>query len=138
MGGEVYPLTLQTKAGRLCLHVDADQLDGLGTLFTCFDDPQAARQFVDCNRFSGKWNFHFFDGWDRRDGNREPVVLARQGARMKTNQEQRPCCSASSTPSIARNRKRSVASDRPTHVHLWDQTEGDEQYEYSYLEGNWE
>ena len=37
--------------------------DGLGTLYTCFDDPQAARQLVDCNRFSGKWNHHFFDGW---------------------------------------------------------------------------
>jgi hypothetical protein len=62
-GGEVYPFTLQTKAGRLLLHPDADQLDGLGTVFTCFDDPQAARQLVDCNRFSGKWNHHYFDGW---------------------------------------------------------------------------
>ena len=62
-GGEVYPLTLQTKAGRLLLHVDGDQRDGLGTIYACFDDPQAARQLVDCNRFSGKWNHHFFDGW---------------------------------------------------------------------------
>jgi hypothetical protein len=62
-GGEVYPFTLQTRAGRLVLHPDGDQRIGLGTLYTCFDDPQAARQFVDCNRFSGKWNHHFFDGW---------------------------------------------------------------------------
>ena len=62
-GGEVYGFTLQTKAGRLRLQPDADQQDGPGTVFTCFDDPQAALQFVDCNRFSGKWNFHYFDGW---------------------------------------------------------------------------
>jgi len=61
-GGETYGFTLQTKAGRLRLQPDADQQDGPGTVFTCFDDPQAARQFVDCNRFSGKWNFHYFDG----------------------------------------------------------------------------
>jgi hypothetical protein len=63
-GGEAYRFTLQTKAGGLRLHPDPDQLDGLGTVFTCFDDPQAARQLVDCNRFSGKWNHHYFDGWD--------------------------------------------------------------------------
>ena len=62
-GGETYRFTLQTKAGRLRLHPDADQNDGPGTVFTCFDNPQAARQFVDCNQFSGKWNFHYFDGW---------------------------------------------------------------------------
>ena len=63
-GGEAYPFTLETKAGRLRLHADVDQLNGLGTLFGCFDDPQAARQLVDCNRFSGKWNHHYFGGWD--------------------------------------------------------------------------
>ena len=55
--------TLQTKAGKLLLHPDENDTIGLGTVFTCFDDPQAARQLVDCNRFSGKWNFHYFDGW---------------------------------------------------------------------------
>ena len=63
-GGETYRFTLQTKAGRLRLHPDEDQSTGLGTVFTCFDNPQAARQLVDCNRFSGKWNHHYFDGWD--------------------------------------------------------------------------
>ena len=62
-GGEAYGFTLQTKAGRLRLQPDANQQDGPGTVFTCFDDPQAALQFVDCNRFSGKWNWHYFDGW---------------------------------------------------------------------------
>ena len=63
-GGEVYPLTLQTKAGRLELFVTENMTEGLGTMYACFDDPQAARQLVDCNPFCGKWNFHFFAGWD--------------------------------------------------------------------------
>jgi hypothetical protein len=54
---------LQTRAGRLRLHPNAHQEEGLGTVFGRFDDPQAARQIVDCNRFSGKWNHHYFDGW---------------------------------------------------------------------------
>jgi hypothetical protein len=62
-GGEVYRFTLETKAGRLRLHPDADQREGPGTLYTCFDNPEAARQLVDCNKFSGKWNHHYFDGW---------------------------------------------------------------------------
>ena len=54
---------LQTKAGKLTLHPSKNETIGLGTVFTRFDDPQAARQLVDCNPFSGKWNFHYFDGW---------------------------------------------------------------------------
>ncbi len=55
--------TLQTRPGMLTLHPTANFGDGLGTVFTRFDDPQAARQLVDCNPYSGKWNFHYFDGW---------------------------------------------------------------------------
>ena len=55
--------TLQTKAGRLTLHPSKNETIGLGTVFTRFNDPQAARQLVDCNRFSGKWNQHYFDAW---------------------------------------------------------------------------
>lgn len=62
-GGETYRFTLQTKAGRLRLHPDENETIGLGTMFCCFDNPQAARQLVGCNPFSGKWNFHYFDGW---------------------------------------------------------------------------
>jgi hypothetical protein len=62
--GENYRFTLQTKAGILRLHPDENQTSGPGTLFTRFDDPAAARQLVDCNRFSGKWNRHYFDPWD--------------------------------------------------------------------------
>ena len=36
-------------------------------------------------------------------------------------------------------RSESIARFRPPQVRkLWDMTEGDEQYEYSYLEGDWE
>jgi hypothetical protein len=63
-GSEAYRFTLQTKAGLLRLHPDEGHTIGLGTLFTRFDDPTAARQLVDCNKFSGKWNHHYFDGWD--------------------------------------------------------------------------
>lgn len=63
-GSEAYRFTLQTKVGCLHLHPDENQTTGLGTLFTRFDDPQAARQIVDCNQFSGKWNHHYFDPWD--------------------------------------------------------------------------
>jgi len=55
--------TLQTKAGKLTLHPCENETIGLGTVFSRFDDPQAARQLVDCNPFSGKWNHHYFDGW---------------------------------------------------------------------------
>jgi hypothetical protein len=59
----LYRFTMQTKAGSLHLTPEENTTIGLGTLFTRFDDPQAARQLVDCNKFSGKWNHHYFDGW---------------------------------------------------------------------------
>ncbi len=55
--------TLQTKAGPLRLHPSDDEGEEVGTVFSRFDDPQAARLLVDCNRFSGKWNHHYFNGW---------------------------------------------------------------------------
>jgi hypothetical protein len=55
---------LQTKVGRLALHPEAaDRPEWLGTVYAVFDDPQAARQLVDCNRFCGKWNQHYFHDW---------------------------------------------------------------------------
>ena len=63
-GSEAYRFTLQTKAGCLRLHPDENRTTGPGTLYGCFDNPQAARQIVDCNQFSGKWNHHYFDPWD--------------------------------------------------------------------------
>ena len=54
---------LQTKVGKLTLYLSENRTEGLGTVFTRFDDEKAARQLVDCNPFSGKWNHHYFDGW---------------------------------------------------------------------------
>ena len=67
-GSEAYRFTMQTRAGLLRLHPDEGDTIGLGTLFTRFDDPQAARQIVVCNQFSGKWNHHYFDGVGRGHG----------------------------------------------------------------------
>jgi hypothetical protein len=61
--GNLYRFTMQTKAGSLHLTPEANTTVGLGTLFTRFDDPATARQIVDCNKYSGKWNHHYFDGW---------------------------------------------------------------------------
>lgn len=58
-----FEFALQTKVGLLKLHPSEDHVGGLGTIFTRFDDPQAAKELVNCNPFSGKWNFHFFAGW---------------------------------------------------------------------------
>lgn len=60
--GSGYPLTLQTKAGLLRLQVTENTTSGPGTVFTRFDNPKAARELVDCNEFSGKWNHYFFEG----------------------------------------------------------------------------
>jgi hypothetical protein len=45
------------------VHPDSNDTIGPGTIFTRFDDPHAAVQLADSNRFSGKWNFHYFDDW---------------------------------------------------------------------------
>jgi hypothetical protein len=57
-----YSFTLETKAGLLRLQVTENTTSGPGTVFTRFDDPEAARELVDCNPASGKWNHFFFDG----------------------------------------------------------------------------
>jgi len=69
-----YEFVLQTKVGRLKLHPTENMAEGLGTVFTRFDDPQAARQLVGCNPHSGKWNFHFFSGWTVEAAIREIAV----------------------------------------------------------------
>ncbi len=61
---EDFDFILQTKAGLLKLHPTENQCEGLGTVFGRFDDPKAGRELVYCNQCSGKWNHHFFAGWD--------------------------------------------------------------------------
>lgn len=58
---------LETSFGRLELVVRDNWAkrgkNGPGTVFTRFDDPDAAKRVVDCNPHSGKWNHHYFNGW---------------------------------------------------------------------------
>ena len=58
-----YDFALQTKVGLLKLHPSENMADGLGTVFSRFDDPKAATELVGCNPWSGKWNHHYFSGW---------------------------------------------------------------------------
>ena len=58
-----FDFALQTKAGLLKLHPTENLVEGLGTVFTRFEDPNTAKELVDCNPCSGKWNHHFFAGW---------------------------------------------------------------------------
>jgi hypothetical protein len=62
---EWYPWRLKTKVGMLSLLVRANELrnHGPGTVFTRFDSPPDAKEVVDCNPHSGKWNHHYFDAW---------------------------------------------------------------------------
>jgi hypothetical protein len=58
---DFYQLTLKTPAGLLRISVYGDWVA------TCFDNLELAKRFTascgtPCNPFSGKWNFHFFDG----------------------------------------------------------------------------
>lgn len=58
-----YEHFLVTKAGVLYLRIENDTSFALGTIFGRFSHPSLAKQFVDCNPYSGKWNFHFFADW---------------------------------------------------------------------------
>jgi hypothetical protein len=55
--------TLQTKVGPLTLYPTENTTEGPGTVFGRFDDPDKAKQLVDCNPYSGKWNHHYFNPW---------------------------------------------------------------------------
>ena len=56
-----YEFAVQTKAGILRILVTENTTTGPGTVFTRFDNPEAARELVDCNPHSGKWNHFYFD-----------------------------------------------------------------------------
>ena len=58
--GESYRWMLATPYGPLSLHVDTEYSSGPGTVFCRFAIPGAARDHVDCNPYSGKWNHHYF------------------------------------------------------------------------------
>lgn len=58
---------LNTNAGEL--NVTIEDLDSatessIYTIYTCFEDHEKAREFCECNRFTGKYNFHNNDKED--------------------------------------------------------------------------
>jgi len=58
----MYPHHLKTKYGELLIHIDADKDSRKSKTYTCytrFVDIKKAKEHVDCNPFSGKWNFHY-------------------------------------------------------------------------------
>ena len=69
-----YEMALDTPAGTLELQPYDDWLAGR------FVDPEHARHFVDCNPYSGKWNFH---EWQILGGEPAPALAAIY-ARIKT------------------------------------------------------
>ena len=61
----LYEWTLQTKVGILGLSIHLTNHNTLlGQVFGRFDDPNRAKMIVDCNPYSGKWNFHYFSAED--------------------------------------------------------------------------
>ena len=55
----IYQWELATRYGRLDLTVRENRFEGPGTVFTSFDDPSTAGSHLDCNPYSGKWNYHY-------------------------------------------------------------------------------
>lgn len=55
-----YDFAIQTKVGLLKIHPTENVATGLGTVFTRFEDPEAAKELVCCNPYSGKWNHLYF------------------------------------------------------------------------------
>ena len=56
-----YPWILNTDYGPL--HISIDQPEKRAKIlavYSRFDDPKQASDFVNCNPYSGKWNFHYF------------------------------------------------------------------------------
>ncbi len=56
-----YEFAIQTKVGLLHLLIKENTTCSPGTVFTRFDNAEAASAIVDCNPASGKWNHFYFD-----------------------------------------------------------------------------
>lgn len=63
---------IETKVGKLtgsihtglwCLNEGVTPVDDAPWIATRFKNPKAAVTLVDCNQFSGKWNFHCWRNW---------------------------------------------------------------------------
>ena len=57
-----YPYTLATKYGNLYISISgnspSDAKSSVYTCFTRFDNVNEAKEHVNCNPHTGKWNFH--------------------------------------------------------------------------------
>lgn len=79
---------LDTQCGRLRLHVVENAIEGPGTVFTRFEEPERARLLVECNPYSGKWNHHYFGTW-RVDDALADLQYQLERIRCPTSREQR-------------------------------------------------
>jgi len=80
----MYPQSLDTKYGKLLIHVEGDKKDDVkSSVFTCycrFDDVDIAMEHTNCNPYTGKWNFHDFV-----KGTRTPEEVAQSFIRAIKN-----------------------------------------------------
>ena len=54
-----YPFSLETKYGKLYISVhEEDKQSKIHSCFTQFDNVDEAKKHLNCNPYSGKWNFH--------------------------------------------------------------------------------
>jgi len=67
---EPWYLVLETTVGRLLIHPSDNGTVGPGTMYCRFQDVDRAVAKLTptdllgrLNRYSGKWNFSYFDGW---------------------------------------------------------------------------
>jgi hypothetical protein len=62
-GHLLYKWTIESPVGDLYITLHDSDLKGstLYSIYTLFEDPQAASKYFDCNSYSGKCNIHTFD-----------------------------------------------------------------------------
>jgi len=55
----IYRFTLETKYGKLYISLhEEDRKSKVHSCYTRFEDVDEAKKHLNCNPFSGKWNFH--------------------------------------------------------------------------------
>ncbi len=59
--GEIYRYEKDTNFGKVFLSLQSQQGSTVYSIFSRFDDVNKALSIFNCNRFTGKYNFHFFD-----------------------------------------------------------------------------
>jgi hypothetical protein len=66
---QVYDWELPTSLGILRIRAYAHDCCrmGPGNVMCRFDEPKRAKEVVDCNPYSGKWNHHFTQAWTAKE-----------------------------------------------------------------------